>query len=228
MNEFAQGFHMPDEPENTNADPDVEDAVSATDAPRVGDVRFFAGRKIIEGWDAIGRRLGIPAEKVKPLALRRVDPLPLTHHKLGSKMAYVDALDAWADYQPDLAQAAADVSVKNISAHIATAMVMFVKECGLASPKFLSNPGVYCVSFDRCDRMKIGYATDVADRLSGLQTAMPYPVRLLMFTPGPPPHERALHRSLREYHGIGEWYEKHPKAYRIVSAHAREHSGACV
>lgn len=54
--------------------------------------------------------------------------------------------------------------------------------------------------------VKIGYATDLCNRFSKLQTTSPIPLRLLGAMPGTMEDERALHERFVEQRTRGEWF----------------------
>ena len=63
------------------------------------------------------------------------------------------------------------------------------------------------VYFIRCiDRVKIGYASDIAKRVAGLQTACPYPLSVLATVPGSIDVERQMHRGFADLREVGEWF----------------------
>lgn len=60
---------------------------------------------------------------------------------------------------------------------------------------------VYCAG-----RVKIGYATDVAARMSGIATSCPFPVTLLLTITGSMEDEQAYHEMFAEDRANLEWF----------------------
>ncbi len=58
--------------------------------------------------------------------------------------------------------------------------------------------------------VKIGFTTDVDQRLRQLQTASPLPLKLIEITIGTQAIEAFLHRVLHRHHVRGEWFRLHP------------------
>jgi hypothetical protein len=68
---------------------------------------------------------------------------------------------------------------------------------------------VYFIQQDVTQAVKIGYSGSVRgiqQRLTHLQTASPYGLRVLCHTPGEATVERALHRRFRQHRIAGEWF----------------------
>jgi hypothetical protein len=66
---------------------------------------------------------------------------------------------------------------------------------------------VYWIGSDDGD-VKIGWALDPEKRLSELQTGNPCKLRVLAVVRGSKRDERALHAKLKEFRGLGEWFQR--------------------
>jgi len=66
------------------------------------------------------------------------------------------------------------------------------------------------------DRIKIGYAEDVAARVKTLQTGSPVPLTLLAAFPGDRATEAALHRRYAHLRVAGEWFRADPDLLTII------------
>lgn len=82
-------------------------------------------------------------------------------------------------------------------------------------------PGVYFVEAVGTSRIKIGVARRLRDRIQGLQTASPVPLRLLGFVDGDDEEERRLHRAFGAYRTIGEWFEAAAEIVEYIAKHGR-------
>lgn len=70
-------------------------------------------------------------------------------------------------------------------------------------------PDSDCVYFVRgCGLIKIGYSSDIDNRLQGLFTDSPAPLKLLATIPGGREVESAWHRRLKQSRAHGEWFEE--------------------
>jgi len=67
-------------------------------------------------------------------------------------------------------------------------------------------PGVYVVGFQRF--IKIGTSVNVKERVAGLQTAVPVPLKTYAVLPGGQPEEASLHRRFSAYRLNGEWFRR--------------------
>ncbi len=67
-------------------------------------------------------------------------------------------------------------------------------------------PGVYIVGFQRF--VKIGISVNVRERLAGLQTAIPVPLKTYAILPGGQLEEASLHRRFKAYRMSGEWFRR--------------------
>jgi hypothetical protein len=82
---------------------------------------------------------------------------------------------------------------------------------GLLIPMLEKTTGyVYFVQMDRIGPIKIGFSVNVEKRLLSLQTASPYPLKLLCIIPGSEKLEKEIHYSFREMRMEGEWFLPHP------------------
>lgn len=66
---------------------------------------------------------------------------------------------------------------------------------------------VYFILGEKTGLVKIGYSTDLDDRIKSIRDCSGQPVRLLATTDGHRVEEGFFHRILKEYRGIGEWFE---------------------
>lgn len=65
---------------------------------------------------------------------------------------------------------------------------------------------VYFVQAEPGTPVKIGYAANPTERLSGIQTGNPYRLRILLAVPGSREHEKMLHGHFYASRAIGEWF----------------------
>lgn len=75
------------------------------------------------------------------------------------------------------------------------------------------------IYFAQChEYIKIGIATDVQHRLSGLQTGNPYPITIIatLHTTNSTQDESAIHKIFEKYHFTGEWFLIPPDAPELV------------
>lgn len=68
-------------------------------------------------------------------------------------------------------------------------------------------------------QVKIGTASNVKSRLSGLQTGSPDELELLAYIPGGNARERKLHDEYAEYRIRGEWFELSHRIQAGISAY---------
>jgi hypothetical protein len=66
---------------------------------------------------------------------------------------------------------------------------------------------VYMIQQGADGPIKIGFSSDIRARISGLQTANPYPLRLLKTIPGNELLERKLHSRFAKHRLVGEWFK---------------------
>lgn len=80
-----------------------------------------------------------------------------------------------------------------------------------------SAPGF--VYFAYCaGRIKIGYTTDVGERMRGIATSSPFPVTLLLTIPGTPEDERSYHDMFGEDRTHLEWFDLSDDLREFLSA----------
>jgi len=65
--------------------------------------------------------------------------------------------------------------------------------------------------------MKIGYSTDVQQRMKSLITANPRDIELIAVFPGSTKTERELHSAFAYCRHRGEWFHIDPKMYDIIN-----------
>lgn len=65
---------------------------------------------------------------------------------------------------------------------------------------------VYFIEMERPRLIKIGYASDVDERLSNLQTACPFELSVLDVFIGTKEDERVLHKMLKPHRYRREWF----------------------
>lgn len=70
-----------------------------------------------------------------------------------------------------------------------------------------SAESIYVISEPGSSVAKIGKATNVRDRLSGIQTSNPRPLIVRWRTPGGRPLERQLHDHFERFRLVGEWFD---------------------
>lgn len=68
--------------------------------------------------------------------------------------------------------------------------------------------------------VKIGFtrASELGYRVKSLQTANPYPLRVVASSPGLSAQERAAHAALASFRLTGEWFEWTPEVSAFVAA----------
>lgn len=127
--------------------------------------------------------------------------------KLRNLHTYRDAKGAFRCY---VRRAGAD-SIP-LEGKIGSAKFMVAYRAALKSPKVKTakpatvsaTPGAY---FIKCGGfIKIGYATNVSQRLVELQIGTPERLEILLTIPGPPKLERSLHSKFRPLRSQGEWF----------------------
>lgn len=79
---------------------------------------------------------------------------------------------------------------------------------------------VYFVQVEDGGPIKIGFATNVSTRLAGLQTASPYPLRLLKAISGSRHREREIHQKFSEdrLRPNAEWFQPSPALLDFIQA----------
>jgi hypothetical protein len=75
---------------------------------------------------------------------------------------------------------------------------------------------VYFIQMDRIGPIKIGFTKDIGKRLLSLQVGSPYPLRLLLITPGNERFEKEIHSCLNNLRMEGEWFLPHPKLLKEI------------
>ena len=70
---------------------------------------------------------------------------------------------------------------------------------------------VYVIQSGETDRVKIGWADDVAARCRYLQTSHHEPLHVIRIVHGARTIERWLHRHFAAQHIRGEWFQFHPE-----------------
>lgn len=68
------------------------------------------------------------------------------------------------------------------------------------------------------DHIKIGYATNVADRIRELQVGNPTPLQLLGVMPAARPDEKRLHGQFAQTRIVGEWFQATPVLIDYIKA----------
>lgn len=76
---------------------------------------------------------------------------------------------------------------------------------------------VYFIEAVGLDLIKIGYTSDLTERLRKLAPGCPAPLRLLGTVPGGLEIERHYHERLAAYRSRGEWFRRSPALDAIVS-----------
>jgi len=67
-------------------------------------------------------------------------------------------------------------------------------------------PSIYFILGAGTEKVKIGYSTNVKERLSGLQIGSPVKLLVIGSFPGEFEHEARLHKFLEKYRSHGEWF----------------------
>ncbi len=75
---------------------------------------------------------------------------------------------------------------------------------------------IYFVGISRLRLVKIGYASDVSGRLSVLQTASPFDLKLIDSFTGTKGDERAIQKFLRPHRYRREWFRAADDVYDLV------------
>lgn len=95
-------------------------------------------------------------------------------------------------------------SPKFMAAYRAALKSPKVKKTKRTSRAPRAEPGAY---FIKCGTfIKIGYATNVSQRLAELQTGAPERLEILLTMPGPQKLERSLHSKFHPLRSQGEWF----------------------
>lgn len=81
-----------------------------------------------------------------------------------------------------------------------------------------TRPSVYFIGGASFRHIKIGFATDVYDRLYALQTGNPSPLIVYAYWPGTMDDERAAHEVFKDDRGNGEWFERSKRLEQAIRA----------
>ena len=77
---------------------------------------------------------------------------------------------------------------------------------------------VYFIMSDKTQAIKIGFTGgNVKNRLSALQTAHPYKLKVLATLNGNRSYEKELHQRFAQFRLEGEWFEPHPDLLAFIS-----------
>ena len=81
----------------------------------------------------------------------------------------------------------------------------------------------YCYMLQAGDYVKVGYSSDLRQRLEDIQTCCPYPVRYICLfqyatSKAAREMESFLHRKLKNFHSHGEWFH----ANKVINRMRRE------
>lgn len=79
---------------------------------------------------------------------------------------------------------------------------------------------VYFVQMGEGGPIKIGSAADLGKRVSGLDTASPYPLRLLGVLNGGVALEREMHKRFRAHHMRLEWFQPAQALLEFIASNA--------
>lgn len=80
----------------------------------------------------------------------------------------------------------------------------------MSNPTTQPQEFVYVIHAIGTSFIKIGYSTNPQSRLTALQTASPYALRILGFWPGNRLTERRIHKYLSQFRRSGEWFSVPP------------------
>jgi hypothetical protein len=88
----------------------------------------------------------------------------------------------------------------------------------LASAEHAETSGVvYFAQGEPSTPIKIGTSVNAKNRLNGLRTGSPVPLRLLATTPGGRRRERELHKQFASYRTHGEWFAAGPDLLAFIT-----------
>lgn len=89
-----------------------------------------------------------------------------------------------------------------------------------AKPNLSIGEQIYAVSVAGMESapIKIGFTTDLATRLTMLQTGSPLPLEVVAVDQGTRGNERFLHRALKSYRTHGEWFTRSDLVMSLVGA----------
>ena len=91
----------------------------------------------------------------------------------------------------------------------------------LAHPK---EPGVYAIQ-GAGNYVKIGKASNIAERIRDIQTNHPVPLKLLSVLSTDPNDEKKFHRQLRKHRAQGEWFHLHAEVIKVLVSGRRGQLG---
>lgn len=86
---------------------------------------------------------------------------------------------------------------------------------------------VYFIQGESGGAIKVGFTTDLAGRLKGLQTGYPDTLVVRLAIPGSPKREQAVHKRLGKYWLRGEWYKDTPEVREAMCKYGERYSGKC-
>lgn len=89
-----------------------------------------------------------------------------------------------------------------------------VASLGKTSPsrkEILTKPGVYALTVHGAERIKIGFTTNLHERVHTLETGSPFPLTVLAFMPGDYALEARFHAKLARYRVHREWFRDVPR-----------------
>jgi len=75
---------------------------------------------------------------------------------------------------------------------------------------------IYFIQGECGGPIKIGYTTDLEQRLKSLQTGYPDRLELLLAFPANPNYEKAIHKQFEEYRLNGEWFKPTPEVLKKI------------
>jgi hypothetical protein len=75
---------------------------------------------------------------------------------------------------------------------------------------------VYFIQSERGGPIKIGYTTNLERRIMALQTAQPYPLKLLLVIHGGVEEENKLHKKFNSLRLCGEWFSPDEKLLQYI------------
>jgi hypothetical protein len=77
---------------------------------------------------------------------------------------------------------------------------------------------LYFIQIEHMGPIKIGFSKNIKRRMTHLQTAMPYDLNLIYFSPSAVCDEEEYHRALRGDNMRGEWFWPTKKVLRSIEA----------
>jgi hypothetical protein len=86
---------------------------------------------------------------------------------------------------------------------------------------------VYFIQGESGGAIKVGFSTELAKRLSQLQTGFPDTLRLLLAIPGTQDREKAIHKRLSKYWLRGEWYKDTPEVREAMRKYGERYASKC-